>query len=347
MKYKKLVASLLTGALAFGTIGCTKATEEQTPQGTNLEGTTLKVVAAYGGKEEIFSKFTEDTGVKVEFIDMSSGEVLSRIKAENGKPMADIWFGGGVDSFIAAKNAGLIEAYKSPEAETIPAEYKDSEGYWTGISLVAVGFMTNNDLLKEKGLDTPKTWEDLTDHKYKGEVMMADPSVSGTNYAMVSGLIQSMGEEKSWDYFSRLMDNVPFLAKRGSEPANKVNAGEFALGIVPMSGEFFAMEKQSPVTLYYPEDVIPWVPAPVSIFKNAENLDAAKAFVDWALSLEGQKFIQQQDPRYMTRPEVGGVAELKDMDSSKLVELNMDLVGNDRDAILTKWDEMFGSKKAQ
>lgn len=341
MKFKKLVTSLLLCTMTLGAVGCSNKGEEK---GSSIEGTTLKVVSAYGGQEEIFNKFTEDTGVKVEFIDMSSGEVLSKIKAEDGKPMADVWFGGGTDSFIAAKEADLLEAYSSKESKTIPNEYKDVEGYWTGISLVPVGFMTNNQLLEEKGLEAPKTWKDLADAKYKDEVMMSDPAVSGTNYAMVNGLIQSMGEEKAWNYFGDLMNNVPFLAKRGSEPVNKVSAGEFAVGIIPMSGEYFTMKDEYPISLIYPEDTIPWVPAPVAIFKNAENSEAAKAFVDWALSIKGQEFIQEQDPRIMTRPEVANPEIIGEVPVEKFVKLDINKLGSDRDSILNKWDEKFGSK---
>lgn len=348
MKLKKLVTSLLVATLTIGAVGCTNSKESSSKDGkNNLEGTTLKVVAAHGAKEDIFGKFTEDTGIKVEFIDMSSGEVLSRIKAENGKPMADVWFGGGADSFIAAKEADLLEPYISEESKTIPDKYKDKEGYWTGTSLVTVGFMVNNDLLKEKGLESPKTWTDLADPKYKGEIMMADPSISGTNYAMVNGLIQNMGEEKAWNYFNKLNSNIPFLAKRGSEPANKVCSGEFAVGVIPMTGEYFVMEDQYPVSTIYPEDVIPWIPAPVAIFKNAENTEAAKAFVDWSLSEKGQTFIQEKDPRYMARAEIKPVKSVESMPLDKLVDLDIQKLGTEREHILNKWSEDFGNKSTQ
>ena len=47
-----------------------------------------------------------------------------------------------------------------------------------------------------------------------------------------------------------------------------------------MTGGTFALEKEYPVTAIYPEDMIPWTPAPIAIFKNSENKDAAKVFVD-------------------------------------------------------------------
>lgn len=304
----------------------------------------LKVVAAYGGKEKIFQQFTKDTGITVDFIDMSSGEVLSKLQAEKGKPSADVWFGGGIDSFISAKNKGLLEQYVSPEMKEVPLKYRDKEGYWSGVSLVLVGFMTNDEILKEKKLKAPKTWEDLTSPQYKDEIIMANPAISGTNYAMVSGLIQGMGKEKAWKYFEKLNENIPFFAKRGGEPPNKVATGEFAVAIIPMSGEFILMEEKYPVTTHYPEDMIPWVPAGMAIFKNAENMDSAKKFVDWALSQKGQEFIRDQDPRAMVRVGVKTPDSIKNIEMNKLIDINIEELGNEREVILKEWNDKFGNK---
>ncbi|MCU9814723.1 hypothetical protein [Paraclostridium sp. AKS73] len=99
MKLKKLVTSLLVATLTIGVVGCTNNKGSSSKyEKNNLEGATLKVVAAHGAKEDIFGKFTEDTGIKVEFIDMSSGEVLSRIKAE----MVNQWQMYGLEGELIA-----------------------------------------------------------------------------------------------------------------------------------------------------------------------------------------------------------------------------------------------------
>ena len=64
---------------------------------------TLKVVATSEDYVKLFDKFTEETGIKTELLSMSSGEVLSKIKAEGGTPMADLWFGGGIDAFMGQR----------------------------------------------------------------------------------------------------------------------------------------------------------------------------------------------------------------------------------------------------
>lgn len=304
----------------------------------------LKVVAAYGGKEKIFQQFTKDTGIKVDFIDMSSGEVLSKLQAEKGKPSADVWFGGGLDSFISAKNKGLLEKYISPEMDEVPLKYRDKDGYWSGVSLVLVGFMTNDEILKEEGLEAPKTWADLTKPEYQDNLIMANPAISGTNYALVHNLIQEMGEEKAWAYFEELDKNIPFLAKRGGEPPMKVTSGEFAVAIIPMSGEFIMMEGKYPVTTWYPEDMIPWVPAGMAIFKNAENLSAAQKFVDWALSKRGQIVIRDEDPRAMVRNGIKTPESIKTVDMNKLINIDIERLGNERDKVLNEWNKRFGNK---
>lgn len=305
---------------------------------------SLKVVAAYGGKEKIFQQFTKDTGIKVDFIDMSSGEVLSKLQAEKGKPSADVWFGGGLDSFITAKNKGLLEQYISPEMKEVPLKYRDKDGYWSGVSLVLVGFMVNNEIMVDKKLAAPKTWADLTKPEYRDEVIMANPAISGTNYALVDNLIQELGEDKAWEYFEALNKNVPFLAKRGGEPPMKVTTGEFGVAVIPMSGEFILMEGKYPVTTIYPEDMIPWVPAGMAIFKNAENLPEAKKFIDWALSEKGQTVIRDEDPRAMVRNGIKTPESIKTIDMDKLINIDIERLGNEREKVLNEWNKRFGNK---
>lgn len=357
---KRIIALLLILVMAFTFTGCAKEKVEEpntTPEVAQepekqeepvnekpFEGTTLEVLVAYGGAENSFDAFTEKTGIKIEWLSMSTGSALAKLQAENGKTTADIWFGGGVDSYIAARDAGYLEAYKSPEVSAINPQYCDKDGYYSGLALVPAGFIVNNDILKEKGLEAPKTWEDLADPKYKGEILMANPAISGTNYAIVSGLIQAWGEEKAWDYFERLNENIEFFAKGGGEPLEKTAAGEFAIGIVAITGGTYKAGETNPTSVVYPEDLIPWTPAPIAIFKATENLEAAKVFIDWYLSQEGQEVLREADARIMARDDVAAPELMKDLDKSKLIDFNLELMGSEREAILERWGALVGDK---
>ena len=311
------------------------------------EGTTLNVMLAYGGAEAAFDAFTEKTGIKVEYVEISTGKALAQLQAENGNTTADIWFGGGVDSYISATDLGYLEQYVSPEAEAINPAYSDADGYWTGLALVPAGFLVNNDVLAEKNLEAPKTWEDLADPKYKGEIIMASPAISGTQYAILHGTIQAYGEEKGWEVWKGINENVDFYAQGGGEPGPKCAAGEFGIAVLAMTGGTFAMEAEYPVTAVYPEDMIPWTPAPIAIFKNSQNKDAAKVFVDYFLSKEGQEALREADARIMARGDVAIPEAIGTVDTEKLIDQDVLLFGSQREALLEKWAAMVGEKDAK
>lgn len=320
----------------------------ETSEKVDLTGKTLNVVTTSESYVQLFDKFTEETGAKVEFLSMSSGEVISRIKAEGGKPMADLWFGGGIDAFMQAKEDGILEQYVSPEAETVPTAYKDTDGYWLSKGLTVVGFMVNPELLEEKNLEMPKSWEDLADPKYKDEIIMSNPSISGTNYAVLKGLIDLFGEEEAWGYFSKLNDNIPFYGKRGGDPQEKVAAGEFAIGIIPVSKTLFDIADENGLEIIWPEEGIPWVPEGVAIFKNSEGTEAAKAFVDFMLRDENQEILAKLDGKdgaQMIKPGIRGYDT--GLPNDKLIKQDLSTFGTQREDILNKWQEVTKDKESK
>ena len=342
MKLKRYLVLLMLVIFTFGIVGCggQNVTDKNAgEQGkADIKGTTIKVIAT-DQYDDLFAAFKADTGVTVEYLDMSSGEAIARIKAEGGKPMADVWFGGGADAFIAAKDEGLLEAYISPEAETIDPMYKDKDGYWTGWNLVITGLLVNKDVMQEKGLATPTKWSDLAKPEYKDEVLMSNPAISGTNYAIVNGLLQAKGEEEGWKLFKGIGQNAPYFSKRGKEPSQKTIAGEVGIGITYIDGTIMKLVDEYPVEVVYPEDGIPWVPACMAIFSNNSNVEGSKAFVDWILSKKGQEFIRDANGSIMVRPDVAMPEVLKDVPSERYLKIDVSAFGEQRDQILAKWAE--------
>ncbi|MBU1565207.1 MAG: ABC transporter substrate-binding protein [Proteobacteria bacterium] len=328
---------LLTLAVFFSTMVGTLAVSAEKP--------TLTVVAAYNGKGEIFTEFHKKTGILIDFLDMSSGEVLARAEPEGGKPMADVWFGGGADSFIKAREMGLLDAYRSPEAQTVPTQYKDPDGYWTGVSLVMAGFLVNTDVLAEKNLPVPQFWADLITAEYKDAVLVADPAISATTFTVLACLLQKLGAEEGWKYFEALGKNVAFFTKSSSDPQKRVVAGQMAVSIVPLSKELITLKEKSPVQAVFPKDGIPWMPSAVAIFKNARNPVAAKAFVDWVLSVEGQRIIQGKDPRIMVRPEIAIPKEMDGVVLADLISADIVKIGAERQQILATWAQRVTGKQ--
>ena len=325
------------------TAGAAPATEA--PTEVQLSG-TMKVVATSDKYVTLFDKFTEETGVKVELLSLSSGEVLSKLRAEGGTPSADLWFGGGIDAFMAAKEDGLLEQVNFEAAAELADLYKDSENYWFSKGMTVVGFLVNNTLMGELELEAPTCWADLVKAEYEGEVIMSNPAVSGTNYSVVNALLQTLGEEEGWKYFEGLNNNISYYGKRGSDPLNKVMADEFAIGISYIDDTVFEAIGEMDISVVYPTDGMPWVPEGVAVFKNAENVDAAKYFVEWLFSndeylvelaeLDGKDYVK------LIKPTMEGI-ELS-FDASIMMKEDLALFGTQRDDILAKFEVLMGDK---
>jgi len=349
---KKLFSLLLCAVMVLSLVACgSKTDDNQTndePESTapELSG-TMKVVATGDVYGPLFDAFTADTGVQVECLSMSSGEVLSKLRAEGGVPSADLWFGGGIDAFMSAKDDGLLEPVMFDAASELGDEFKDAEGYWYSKGITIVGFLLNNSLMEELGLTAPESWDDLTDSQYAGEIVMSNPAVSGTNYAVVNALLQAKGDE-GWNYFEALNNNIAYYGKRGSDPKNKVSAGEFAVGITYIDASIEQAAEENDLTIVYPADGMPWVPEGVAVFKNAENVDAAKYFVEWLFSsddhLRQLAEIEQKSGIKVIKPSIEDL-ELS-YDPTLLMTEDLSLFGSQRSEILERFEPLMGDKAA-
>ena len=86
----------------------------------------------------------------------------------------------------------------------------------TGVYAGVLGYSVNTEVLKEKGLPMPRSWEDLTKPEYKGMVQVASPQSSGTAYTVLATMVQLKGEDAAYEYLAKLHKNVNQYTKSGS-----------------------------------------------------------------------------------------------------------------------------------
>ncbi len=180
-----------------------------------------------------FEKVNPD--ITVNFVRMSSGESLARLRSEKENPQFDIWWGGPIDSFVAATQDGLLEPYDSPNLANLinPDLMKDPDNHWAGVYVGSLGFATNQNWLDENpGVEPPRSWNDLLKPEFTGQIMVAHPSSSGTSYTAICTILQIMGEEEGWNFINQYADQVLQFTKSGAAPASFVGQGEAAVGIV-------------------------------------------------------------------------------------------------------------------
>ena len=248
-----------------------------------------EVVTAYTTLDEelareVFNAFTEETGIQIDWVRLSTGEAVARMEAEKANPQASIWYGGVGLGHIEAKNKGLTIPYQSPAA-TMPAQFRDADFYWSGIYAGPLCFESNTKMLEKYGLTAPTSWEEITSPQYEGHVQVANPGSSGTSYNVLATLVQIYGEDEAFEYLGRLNKNVTQYTRSGSAPGRNASIGEVTIAIGYAHDGVRLVDQGYPLQITFPSEGTGYEVASVSLIKNgpAEELEAAKKLYDWAL----------------------------------------------------------------
>ncbi len=307
---KKVFAVLLALVMVLGVmVGCKGKTEEPAkteapaanePAAEKSEMDKLIEAAkaegelvVYGSCEEDYlaaacKKFEEIYGIKTSYQRMSTGEVPAKIAEENGKPSADVWFGGTNNPYDQAAADGLLDnSYVPANASHLLKDmYKDPNGYWYGIYTGLLGFMVNKPELERLGLEAPKTWDDLLKPEYKGLIWLSNYNTAGTPKLVANLMIQLKGKEAGIQYLVDLDKNIKIYTKSGSGPSKNVGTGECVIGIGFLHDGITQIVDNGydNVELIVPADGTACEIGPVAIFKGAAHPNAAKLFMEFALS---------------------------------------------------------------
>jgi len=237
--------------------------------------------------------FEKATGVKVAVVQKATGEMLAQVKAEKANPKGDIWWAGPADSYLQAADEGLLETYQSPNLSQLHdwarriseiSKYQVA-GVYGGI--LSLGY--NTELQEKRKLPVPRCWKDLLDPRLKGEVMLGNPGTSGTAYLMLASLVQVFGEDEAFAYMKALNANVASYARSGIGPMTAVKRGEIYVGSTVLHGVINEIAAGFPVKPILPCEGVGYEVGSIAIIKGARNLDNAKKFADWALTVEAQK----------------------------------------------------------
>lgn len=291
---------------------------------------------------ELFAEqFTEQTGIEVRWLRGSTGEIVSRVRAERSAPQADILLGGPSAQHISLKDVGALARYVSPLASRLPEWGVDPEGYWTGFYLTALGIGINEQRFAEKFGDTapPATWDDLLNPVFAGEIVMTDPAASSTAYLFLQAQLQRLGADAGWEYLTALAPLVGQFPSSGGAPPQLVGTGEYAIGVAYLHALARYRNQGFPV-----ETIVPPLTAgevgSVSVIAGGPNPEAAHAFIDYILSTAAQEAFAAQSfttPLNVDAVLPPGVRSSTDYD---LLDYDAEQAGHERDAVLERWQQV-------
>ncbi|WP_417433177.1 ABC transporter substrate-binding protein [Kiloniella sp.] len=214
----------------------------------------------------------------------------------NGRqPMPDIFMASAVDAFESLKKAGKLKRIASGKPNKLDNLFlDDKDGYYFGVALAGYGAMWNNDYLTRHNLTVPKDWNDLLKPEYSRHIAITSPMRSGTTHVIVETILQAYGWEKGWEYLLELAGNLSTITARSYGVRDGVVKGRFGIGLVV---DFFALgaeKRGQPIDFaYYPNTTL--MPASAAILAEASAPREAKTFIDFLISLEGQKLLAHKD----------------------------------------------------
>jgi len=244
--------------------------------------------------EGLIRRFAQETGldVRAEY-DIEANKnvgLTTRIREEAAsRPRCDVFWSNECAQVIALAEDGLLQAYDSPSAREIPAEFRDPERRWTGFAARARVFIVNTKLADPAEI---RSMWDLFDPRWKGQVAMARPLAGMTNTHMTA-LYLTIGEAEARRYVetaARLaQDGSLNLATGNAHVMRLVRDGQAAFGWTDSDDFNVARDAGFPVAAVYPDRGgvgTLLIPNTVCILKGAPHTDAARRFVDWVLRPE-------------------------------------------------------------
>lgn len=289
--------------------------------GADLEAARLegKVVIWHPDQEadvvKFLNGFEEKFSIKTEYLRALPGVAIPKLEAElkAGVSELDVLWMSDVGIMIDLQRQGRLMQYVSPEMQAYAPQYKSNpEGYWTTY-YVNVGPMMYSPSFTKKE-EAPKTWSDLLDPKWKGQLGMR-PSSAGTMYAWWY-LLQEYGIAGP-DFFEKLAANQPRAYESSTQQLQQISNGGIKIG-VPMSIFQYtkAVRSGTPLEMVLPPEGTPSSIQVVGIMATVRRPNAAKLFIDYFLSEEGQRAWNNIQGSYSARPGVT-IKELPPFDSIK------------------------------
>lgn len=288
---KSLLLPLLAGMIVFS--GCSaqgQATTDQDSSGAASSTVSGKLSFYTSQPEEDAGKLVKAFNdkypdVQVSIFRSGTEEVTAKLQAERqaGKTQADVLLLADAVTFENLKKDDLLQSYKSPELSEIPTDLVDSDGMYAGTKVMATVLATNT----QKVTTQPTSWQVLTLPDSKDASIMPSPLYSGAAAYNIG--VFSRTDGFGWDFLQETKMNGMAVIKGNGAVMKAVASGEKSYGVVVDYLVAREKAKGSPVELIYPEEGVPIITEPIGIMKEAANVPASQAFVDFILSEEGQK----------------------------------------------------------
>lgn len=282
--------------------------------------------------------FSQQTGIKVNYLRASTGELVNRVISEKNAPQADVLLGGATNYHIQAAKEGALESYASPIAADFPAYAKSADSTWTGFCVLTLGIGVNKTRFEQKfpNQKLPQTWDDLANPVYKNEIVMTNPLASSTAYLFVQNQLQRLGWDKGWEYLIALSQLVGQFPDSGSAPPKLLGTGEYSIGVAYLHALAKYKAQGFDIELIAPPQTVGDVDC-ISIMKNAQHPNAAKKFVDFILDAPAQGIMAEMTYTIPVNKNANVMPGSVSLEKIDLIDYDANKASAEKDEVIKKW----------
>ena len=326
------VLSGLTAAILLLT-GCSQSEETvyQIPEDKKLIVYTAHKEEVY---EPIIKEFEERTGI---FVELKAGDTLALFEElqRDAPGTFDVMFGGGIENFEECRD--YLEPYTVTEIDQIAEQYRAEGDVYTPFSVLPTVFIYNNKLVYP--VAAPRTWAELQTDRWKGKIAFADPTKSGSSYTALCTMLQisKQDEVTTLTAFSNALDGN--LSSSSTAVLEDVNAGTRLVGITTEGMARQKILEGADITVIYPADGTSAIPDATAIVKGAKHMENAKEFLEFTVSRDTQRLVEEAFFRRTVRNDMEEYA-VQEEKKLKTIDYDIHWASEEKETILSTWEEL-------
>ncbi|MDR1311081.1 MAG: extracellular solute-binding protein [Burkholderiaceae bacterium] len=290
----------------------------------------------YETDRALYDAFTKKTGIRVNVVSGKAPELIERIRREGVRTGADVFVtvdGGVLDT---AKKAGILEALPAGTfVNAVPAELRDRENYWIGVTTRARVIAYARDRVKPADLST---YEDLTSPRWKGKVLVRS-SAGLYDQSLLASLVSLSGYEKAREWAAGIVANLARAPKgndRDQVKAIAAGVGDVAIvntyyiGLMRHSSDPEEVRVAKNTGVFFPNQKTSGAHINISgagITRHGKNRDNALKLLAYLVSVPAQEMLSARNFEYPVNPRARQSEWLKSLGRFRTQEIDFALLG--------------------
>jgi iron(III) transport system substrate-binding protein len=287
--------------------------------------------------QKIAKKFEAETNIKVEMFRSGGSAILRRFLQEQqaGRAAVDVMTTSDPAATASLARKGTFVAFKPKNFDKIVEEGRDKDGYFVAQRLNLMTIYARTDKLA--AADLPKTWGDLLDVRYKGKLVMTDPSFTALQLTVVGMMSKTLG----WDFYEKLRKNDIMVVQGNQQVSDNIKRGERLVAVGALDS-YAADDRKAghPIVTILPADGTFVIPSPTAVIKGSPNPNAAKAFAEFMIGDAAQSLFPA-DGGYAARRDIPPPADGVALDKIKILAVDYDYIEKEAARIKKRFNEVF------